>query len=57
MFYTMSEVAVLVILFAFLFLGSKRAASIPIITIPVNLIEVFIFIALLRFQNRCHLIV
>ncbi|WP_304985269.1 efflux RND transporter permease subunit [Coxiella-like endosymbiont] len=48
-FYTMGEAVILVILVVFLFLGSARAASIPIITIPVSLIAVFAFIALLGF--------
>ncbi|MBT8506281.1 multidrug transporter AcrB [Coxiella-like endosymbiont of Rhipicephalus sanguineus] len=48
-FYTMGEAVILVILVVFLFLGSARAASIPIITIPVSLIGVFAFIALLGF--------
>ena len=48
-FYTMGEAVILVILVIFLFLGSARAASIPIIIIPVTLIAVFACIALLGF--------
>ena len=48
-FYTMCEAVILVILVIFLFLGSARAASIPIVTIPVSLISVFTFVALLGF--------
>ena len=48
-FYTMGEAVILVIIVIFLFLGSARAASIPIVIIPVSLIAVFTFIALLGF--------
>ncbi len=45
----MGEAVILVILIVFLFLDSVRAASIPITIIPVSLIAVFSFIALLGF--------
>lgn len=48
-FYAMGEAVLLVIFVVFLFLGSARAASIPIITIPVSLIAVFAFIKLFGF--------
>lgn len=44
-----AEAVVLVILVVYLFLGSLRAASIPIITIPVSLIAVFAVIDWLGF--------
>lgn len=43
------EAIFLVIIVVFLFLGSVRAASIPIITIPVSLISVFFVMKLLGF--------
>lgn len=49
-FYAIGEAVILVILVVFLFLGSARAASIPIITIPVSLISVFAIISLLGFS-------
>ena len=48
-FISIGEAVVLVILVVFLFLGSLRAASIPIITIPVSLITVFAIIDYLGF--------
>ena len=48
-FQSIGEAVVLVILVVFLFLGSLRAASIPIITIPVSLIAVFAIIEYLGF--------
>lgn len=49
-FWAIGEAVVLVILVVFLFLGSLRAASIPIITIPVSLISVFAIISLFGFS-------
>lgn len=49
-FFTMGEAVFLVILVVFLFLGSLRAASIPIVTIPVSLIAVFAVINVLGFS-------
>ena len=48
-FESIAEAVVLVILVVFLFLGSFRAASIPIVTIPVSLITVFAIINYLGF--------
>ena len=48
-FFTIGEAVVLVTLIVFLFLGSLRAASIPIITIPVSLLAVFVVIKLMGF--------
>lgn len=48
-FISIAEAVVLVILVVFLFLGSLRAASIPIITIPISLIAVFAVINWLGF--------
>jgi len=48
-FVSIAEAVILVILVVYLFLGSLRAASIPIITIPVSLISVFFIINLLGF--------
>ena len=49
-FLAILEAIVLVILIVILFLGSLRAASIPIITIPISLISVFFIIKLLGFS-------
>lgn len=48
-FEAMAEAIVLVIIVVFLFLGSVRAATVPIITIPVSLIAVFAIINVLGF--------
>lgn len=48
-FNSIGEAVFLVILVVFLFLGSIRAATIPIVTIPVSLIAVFSLIYLLGF--------
>ena len=48
-FESIGEAVILVILVVYLFLGSLRAASIPIITIPVSLISVFAIINYLGF--------
>lgn len=48
-FQSIGEAVILVIIVVFLFLGSLRAASIPIITIPVSLITVFAIIDYLGF--------
>lgn len=48
-FEAMGEAIALVIIVVFLFLGSLRAATVPIITIPVSLIAVFSVINLLGF--------
>ncbi|MDC0344961.1 efflux RND transporter permease subunit [Alphaproteobacteria bacterium] len=47
---TMIEAIVLVILVVFLFLGSLRAALIPIVTIPVSLIGAFFLMYILDFS-------
>lgn len=44
------EAVALVIFVMFLFLGSWRAASVPIVTIPISLIAVFAIISLLGFS-------
>lgn len=44
------EAVLLVMLVVFLFLGSLRAASIPIVTIPVSLVAVFAVMKLLGFS-------
>jgi len=49
-FWAIGEAVALVILVVFLFLGSARASSIPIITIPVSLISVFAIISLFGFS-------
>ncbi|WP_423062555.1 efflux RND transporter permease subunit [Candidiatus Paracoxiella cheracis] len=49
-FWAIGEAVILVILVVFLFLGSARAASIPIVTIPVSLMSVFAVISLLGFS-------
>lgn len=49
-FLAIAEAIILVILVVFLFLGSARASSIPIVTIPVSLISVFTIIDLLGFS-------
>lgn len=48
-FIAIAEAIILVVLVVYFFLGSLRAASIPIITIPVSLIAVFFIIKLLGF--------
>ena len=48
-FISILEAVVLVIIVVYLFLGSLRAASIPIITIPVSLIAVFAIINMMGF--------
>ncbi len=48
-YHTMFEAVVLVILVVFLFLGSFRAALVPIVTIPVSLIGTFFFMDNLDF--------
>lgn len=48
-FQAIGEAIVLVIIVVFLFLGSIRAATIPIVTIPVSLITVFAIIDYLGF--------
>lgn len=48
-FKAIAEAILLVIIVVFLFLGSLRAASVPIITIPVSLISVFFIMKLLGF--------
>lgn len=48
-FIAMGEAIALVIIVVFLFLGSLRAAAIPIITIPVSLLAVFAVINVLGF--------
>jgi len=47
--WAIGEAVILVIFVVFLFLGSMRAASIPIVTIPVSLISVFFIMKLLGF--------
>ena len=49
-FKTIAEAIILVIIVVFLFLGSLRAAIIPIITIPVSLIGVFALIYIFGFS-------
>mgnify|MGYP001497172745 CR=1 FL=1 len=49
-FISIVEAVVLVILVVILFLGSFRAASIPIVTIPISLIAVFFVIQLMGFS-------
>lgn len=49
-FVSVFEAVALVILVVYLFLGSLRAASVPIVTIPVSIISVFGFIKLLGFS-------
>ncbi len=48
-FIAIGEAVILVIIVVSLFLGSLRAASIPIITIPVSLISVFTVVSMLGF--------
>ncbi len=48
-FQAIAEAIILVIIVVFLFLGSIRAATIPIVTIPVSLITVFAIIDYLGF--------
>ena len=49
-FWAIGEAVVLVIIVVILFLGSLRAAFIPIVTIPISLISVFFVIKLLGFS-------
>ncbi|OGT55096.1 MAG: multidrug transporter AcrB [Gammaproteobacteria bacterium RIFCSPHIGHO2_12_FULL_41_15] len=49
-FSAIAEAVVLVMIVVFLFLGSVRASLIPIVTIPVSLISVFVIVYLLGFS-------